>query len=183
MSTRIRRCCYRYQQHNHSRDEQFPIHLATSHLLLGVRREGFKELKKSSVFGGVLSCRCPLPPPHPTAFGERARIFIGLSALSPASARPSFGIRTADGRRGGFGTLKRRAYGAASLSGCNLRACARAEAQLSEVCGGAAVTTALYSAGVVVQATDKEKLGGRHAGRNYYWGGCCLNPTAIAIAS
>ncbi|HEX59978.1 MAG TPA: hypothetical protein ENF26_07525 [Methanomicrobia archaeon] len=54
--------------------------------------------------------------------------------------------------------------------------------RLSEICGGAAVTTALYSAGVVVQATDKEKLGGRHAGRNYYWGGCCLNPTAIAIA-
>jgi len=59
LSTRIRRCRYRYQQHNRSRDEQFPIHLATSHLPLGVRTEGFKELKKSSVFGGVLSCRCP----------------------------------------------------------------------------------------------------------------------------
>ncbi len=53
--------------------------------------------------------------------------------------------------------------------------------------------TALYSTGSVVQATEKVLtkeidnalafvgVGGHHAGRTDYWGGCFLNPMAIAI--
>ncbi|MHC1566505.1 MAG: arginase family protein [Candidatus Syntropharchaeia archaeon] len=53
--------------------------------------------------------------------------------------------------------------------------------------------TALYSVGGVVQATEKVLkgeiknalvyigVGGHHAGRNHYWGGCFFNPTAIAV--